>query len=601
MSNGKTQGSAGSSVVGAWPSSGFSLGTSTIASCGSDLLGASPPEGRLQQTPVGQPPLGQCADGKDPAVGVRRGGPRGSRPGRRALPGGEQGGEQPPLIGADRPVVVRPRPPCPGETGDDDRAERCGRDPLGEGPAAPASQSSRRAQPDPPEDEDARQHREYDAQHLEGVGGDVDHAAVPPGARHAGSILLHDVPRRTEQSRDRRHEGVDHQRHHRDRDQHPEGDHRPGPRLQDPVLLMEPPVRQQPEQSRPDPVVEIGDPGQVGQQVVAIEAQQRQQLLHHLEDLGRHQEQQRVPPGVGPPREGQHHHDRVEVQAAQVRTDASPALQPVAVGHVGVERRPHQIEADPDHARLGPAVARGRRVPELVEAPGEHGHHEHEQEQVRALEGVVRRRSEALVEEDPPRDRHEAEHDRQGQHRAEEDPERVGQPARDPGVGDGELEPETEQGVGPVQRRLRPVGQLEQPQRPQVLVDERRDHLLRDAPAHGPADQARDLGAGAPAVDRVQHEVEQLRELEGLPVTAAHQGRWGPVAGPHHGPDELEVIGARRRRADDRGHCGGVSVLGSTVSSPESDVVVAVVASVPSVDAVSVSGGSMDDWLMSDV
>ena len=75
-----------------------------------------------------------------------------------------------------------------------------------------------------------------------------------------------------------------------------------------------------------------------------------------------------------------------------------------------------------------------------------------------------------------------------------------------------------------------------------------------------------DLGAGAAPVDGLQHPVEQRRELERLPVAAADQGRWGPVAGPHHRPDELEVIDAGRR-VDDRGHCGAGSVLGSIVTS----------------------------------
>ena len=223
------------------------------------------------------------------------------------------------------------------------------------------------------------------------------------------------------------------------------------------LLGMEPPVRQQSEQGGLDPVVQVGDAGQVSEHVIAVEAQQRHQLMHHLHDLGRHQEQQCVPLRGVPPGEGEHHHDGVEVQAAQVGAKASPPSQPVAVGHVGVERGPHQVDAGPDHSWVGSAVARGRRVPELVEAPGEHRHHEHEQQQVRPLEGVVRRRGEALVEEDPPGDRQEAEDHDADQRRPEEEPERVGQSPRRPGVGDGELELQRQQRVGPLERRLGPV------------------------------------------------------------------------------------------------------------------------------------------------
>ena len=47
---------------------------------------------------------------------------------------------------------------------------------LGKDPRLQRASPRDEPSPDPPEDEDARQHREYDAQHLEGVGGDVEHA-----------------------------------------------------------------------------------------------------------------------------------------------------------------------------------------------------------------------------------------------------------------------------------------------------------------------------------------------------------------------------------------------------------------------------------------
>ena len=170
---------------------------------------------------------------------------------------------------------------------------------------------------------------------------------------------------------------------------------------------------QQSEQGGADPVVEVGDPGQVGEQVVAVEAQQRQQLLHHLQGLGRDQQQQGVPPGGVPPAEGEHHDQGVEVQAAQVGADPAAASEPVAVGDVGVERGPHQVEAGSDDAGFGAAVAGGRGVAELVEPAGEHGHREHQQQQLGTLEGVVGGRGQALLEEDPPGHGQEGEgHDR---------------------------------------------------------------------------------------------------------------------------------------------------------------------------------------------
>ena len=110
-------------------------------------------------------------------------------------------------------------------------------------------------------------------------------------------------------------------------------------------------------------------------------------------------------------------------------------------------------------------------------------------------------------------------------------------------------------------------------------------------------------------VDRVQHEVEQRRELEDLAIAAADQCRWGPVAGPHHRTDQLEVIGTRGGRVDDHGHCGAASVTGSVVASALDVVAVALVAvdgaasseAGSSADAVSVSGGSIDAWSMAEV
>ena len=75
--------------------------------------------------------------------------------------------------------------------------------------------------------------------------------------------------------------------------------------------------------------------------------------------------------------------DGVEVQAAEVGADPPGPAEPVAVGDVGVERRPDEVEPGPHGAGLGAAVAGGGGVTELVEAAGQHRHHEDEQQQVR--------------------------------------------------------------------------------------------------------------------------------------------------------------------------------------------------------------------------
>ena len=85
---------------------------------------------------------------------------------------------------------------------------------------------------------------------------------------------------------------------------------------------------------------------------------------------------------------------------------------------------------------------------------------------------------------------------------------------------------------------------LEQAQRPQLVVHPGAYVVLGNAPVQGAADHVGDLGAAAPAVRGVEHQVEQRSELEDLSVGSPHQGRWGPVAGPHHLPDELDSVDA---------------------------------------------------------
>ena len=263
------------------------------------------------------------------------------------------------------------------------------------------------------------------------------------------------------------------------------------PRGEHAVLRSLPAVRQQPEEGGADPVVEVGDARQVRQHVVAVEPQERQQLLRHLQDLDGDQQQERFPPRGPPPHEGEHRDDRVEVQAAEVGAEAAAPVEPVAVGDVGEERRPHQVETGAHHAGIGAAVASRRCVPELMEATGEHRDDEHEHQEVRALERVVRRGAEPALEEDPAHDRDEAEHHHRDDQRPEQHPERVGQPTGRAGVGDGEPRLEAQQRVGPLELGVRAVGRPDQAERAQVLVDQgRTSAAARVRPSAGPTTSA---------------------------------------------------------------------------------------------------------------
>ena len=202
---------------------------------------------------------------------------------------------------------------------------------------------------------------------------------------------------------------------------------------------------------------EVGDAGEVGQHVVAVEPDERQQLAQHLEDLRRHQQEDRVVARHPPGADGHHGDDRVEVQPTEVGAQASDPSESVGVGDVGVERRPHEVEPGPHDARSSATPPRRGRMAELVEARGEDGDGEDREQQSGARERLVGGRGEALVEEHPPRDPRKARQQRQCDDRVEQGGERCGEPTGLLLVGDRDLEPEAEQRVAPRQLGRRTV------------------------------------------------------------------------------------------------------------------------------------------------
>ena len=172
--------------------------------------------------------------------------------------------------------------------------------------------------------------------------------------------------------------------------------------LSDLRLGILPAPRQEAQQGGFDPLEEVGNPGGVGEDVVAVEADQRQQLPDHLQHLGHDDEQQRVEAGGPPDAHDGDGDDRVEVEAAEVGPDAAGAAQPVGIGDVGEERGPDQVQAGAHGPRGCSAAAGRRRMPELVEPGGQHGHHQDQQHQARIGEGLVRGRRQALDHQHPP-------------------------------------------------------------------------------------------------------------------------------------------------------------------------------------------------------
>ena len=332
----------------------------------------------------------------------------------------EQRAERARLRWLDRPVGAGLGPPRPREPGDEHGTEDGCDAALGGRAAAPGGEAAEPPHGEPAKDHGRRYHGQRDAEQLEGIAGRIEELPVSGRLRDARGVLGHHRPRGAEQTRHGPDHGQEHQCHERDGDEHPQGDDRARPRRQDRVLGAVPAVRQQADEGRPDALIEIRDARQVGQDVVAVEAQQRQQLLPHLQHLRGDQQQQGLPAGRPPPHVGENDDDGVEVQPTQIGAQAAPAAESIAVGDVGVEGGPHDVEAGTHGSRVGAAVARSSGVSELVEAARDDRDDEHQQEQLRPLKGLVCRCAQATLEEDPRDDSDEPRNEHQRDERPEE-------------------------------------------------------------------------------------------------------------------------------------------------------------------------------------
>src|SRR5205085_10492202 len=112
---------------------------------------------------------------------------------------------------------------------------------------------------------------------------------------------------------------------------------------------------------------QVGHARHVGDDVVAVEADDRQQLVHDLDVLDDDEQEQRLPPGEEVEAHRPDDHHDVEVDAAQIGAQPAPPVQAVGVGDIGVERRPGQVQAAAHASGLGAAVSAAGRMPHLVE------------------------------------------------------------------------------------------------------------------------------------------------------------------------------------------------------------------------------------------
>ena len=287
------------------------------------------------------------------------------------------------------------------------------------------------------EDQGDRQHRDPHRRPVSRNPGDIEHPLLLRDPRTAQAHELREVP-------DRPAEREGQHRHHHE---HPAGHHAPRVRPQ----LAHPRVGRVPgaqaAQHRPHPGEEVRHAGHIGQDVVAVEAHHRDQLLEHL-DLHHHGTQQEQPTARGEVRHREPHHaEHVEVEPAQVGPHAAGPVEPVGLGDVGVEGEEDDVDADADLTRLGPAVPAGRGVAQLVDtAPRVSRPYI-----ASARVGVVNSSITAVQKSAPREEGHVGRHqghqgeqdDRPAVERAEVPRQVAGQPRRDQGALGGQGEERT--------------------------------------------------------------------------------------------------------------------------------------------------------------
>ena len=82
----------------------------------------------------------------------------------------------------------------------------------------------------------------------------------------------------------------------------------------------------------------------------------------------------------------------MKIDPAEIRTHSRPPAEPVAIGHIAVERGEEEVEAGADLSRLAAAVAKRGGVTELVED----ARHEHDRQHAEQCPGRIERGADAV-------------------------------------------------------------------------------------------------------------------------------------------------------------------------------------------------------------
>jgi hypothetical protein len=145
------------------------------------------------------------------------------------------------------------------------------------------------------------------------------------------------------------------------------------------------------------------------------------------------------------------------------------------------------------------------------------------------------------VEEHPARDGDEREGERHHDEGVEEERERCREPPGHCWVGDHLLELHREQRVRSAHLGLGAVGADQHAEGAQLSVDQLAHLVGGDAAAEGGTDGLGQLVVRPPAVDLLQHDVQQAGELDGLTVGAPDECRRLLVAGAGELADQLHA------------------------------------------------------------
>src|SRR5207245_7691795 len=106
---------------------------------------------------------------------------------------------------------------------------------------------------------------------------------------------------------------------------------------------------------------------EVGEHPVTVEPHEGEELAEDLQVDQQHGKEPQLVTGEPVERDEAERENQVKINPAEIRAHPRPPAEPVAIGHIGVERGEAEVEAAADLPDLTASVAKRRSVAELVE------------------------------------------------------------------------------------------------------------------------------------------------------------------------------------------------------------------------------------------